>query len=46
MQKEEYDRKHSKLEVFMIRGLDVLETKKKHAGGKIDSKWLGPYTYG
>jgi hypothetical protein len=44
-QKEQYDRKHSKPEVYSI-GACVWKkdfTRKKRAGGKLDSKWVGPY---
>ena len=44
-QKEQYDRKHSKPEVFSIGALVWKKdfTRKKHAGGKLESKWLGLY---
>lgn len=44
-QKELYDRKHSKPEVFSIGALVWKKdfTRKKRAGGKLESKWLGPY---
>lgn len=44
-QKEQYDRKHSKLEIFSIGALVWKRdfTRKKCAGGKLESKWLGPY---
>ena len=44
-QKEQYDRKHSKPEVFSIGALVWKKdfTRKKRAGGKLESKWLGPY---
>ena len=44
-QKEQYDRKHCKPEVYKI-GAHVWKkdfTQKKRAGGKLDSKWVGPY---
>ena len=43
-QKEQYDSKHSKPEVYSI-GACVWKkdfTCKKHAGGKLDSKWVDP----
>ena len=44
-QKEQYDRKHSNPEVFRVGSLVLKKdfTRKKHAGGKLDHKWLGPY---
>ena len=44
-QKEEYDRKHSKPEVFFKELLFGKNTsfEKKRSGGKLESKWLGPY---
>ena len=44
-QKVQYDRKHSKPEVYSI-GARVWKkdfTRKKSAGRKLDSKWVGPY---
>ena len=44
-QKEHYDRKHSQPAVYSI-GVLVWKkdfTRKKRAGGKLESKWLGPY---
>ena len=44
-QKELYDRKHAKPELF-AKGQLVLKkdfTRKKRKGGKLDSKFLGPY---
>lgn len=44
-QKETYDRKHSCPEVYQI-GSVVLKkdfTRKKRKGGKLDTKWLGPF---
>lgn len=44
-QKKAYDKKHSCPEVFKI-GAVVLKkdfTRKKRKGGKLDSKWVGPY---
>ena len=44
-QKEQYDRKHSKPEGFSIGALVWKKyfSRKKRAGGKLESKWLGPY---
>ena len=45
-QKEIYDCKHHQPEVFAI-GAIVLKkdfTRKKQKGGKLDTKWNGPYT--
>ena len=45
-QKENYDLKHHQPEVFAI-GAIVLKkdfTRKKRKGGKLDTKWTGPYT--
>ena len=45
-QKKVYDRKHSNPEVFKI-GAVVLKkdfTRKKRRGGKLDFKWVGPFT--
>ena len=44
-QKEEYDRKHSKPKGFLIGALVWKKkdfTRKKRAGGKLESKWPGP----
>ena len=44
-QKEQYDKKHHDSEIF-AEGALVLKrdmTRKKRAGGKMDSKWIGPY---
>ena len=44
-QKKAYDRKHANPEVFKV-GAVVLKkdfTRKKRKGGKLDSKWVGPY---
>lgn len=45
-QKEAYDKKHSCPEVYKL-GAVVLKkdfTRKKRKGGKLDAKWLGPFT--
>ena len=44
-QKEYYDRKHSQPLVYSIGALVWKKdfTRKKRAGGKLDSKWIGPY---
>ena len=44
-QKERYDRKHSNPEVFAVGALVLKKdfTRKKHAGGKLDYRWTGPY---
>ena len=45
-QKEAYDKKHSCLEAYKL-GAVVLKkdfTRKKRKGGKLDAKWLGPFT--
>ena len=45
-QKACYDRKHTNPNIFEV-GLTVLKKdfrRKKRAGGKLDSSWLGPYT--
>lgn len=44
-QKEQYDRKHSNPDVFRVGSLVLKKdfTREKHAGGKLDHKWLGPY---
>ena len=44
-QKEQYDRKHSNPETFAVGALVVKKdfTRKKRAGGKLDSHWTGPY---
>ena len=45
-QKEAYDRKHANPSTFEV-GATVLKrdlTRKKRRGGKLDPKWLGPYT--
>ena len=42
---KQYDCKHSNPHVFAV-GSVVLKkdfTRKKHAGGNLDRKWLGPY---
>ena len=44
-QKEQYDRKHANPDIFTM-GAIVLKrdfTRKKRAGGKLDSRWTGPY---
>ena len=44
-QKEQYDRKHHKLEVFNIGSIVLKKDflRKKRAHGKLDKKWVGPY---
>ena len=44
-QKEQYDCKHSNPEVFAVGALVLKKdfTRKKRAGGRLDSKWTGPY---
>lgn len=45
-QKEVYDRKHFYPEVYKL-GTVVLKkdfSRKKRKGGKLDEKWLGPFT--
>ena len=44
-QKELYDQKHLKPEVFSNWStcMEKYFTRKKCAGGKLESKWLGPY---
>ena len=44
-QKQQYDRKHSNPEVFAMGALVLKKdfTRKKRAGGKLDSRWTGPY---
>ena len=44
-QKDQYDRKHSNPEVFAVGALVLKKdfTRKKRAGGKLDSRWTGPY---
>ena len=44
-QKRDYDKKHSCPETFKV-GSTVLKkdfTRKKRKGGKLDSRWVGPY---
>lgn len=44
-QKKVYDQKHSNPHVFRIGALVLKKdfTRKKRKGGKLDSKWVGPY---
>ena len=44
-QKDQYDRKHANPEVFAVGALVLKKdfTRKKRAGGKLDSRWTGPY---
>ena len=45
-QKEIYDRKHcNNLEVYSVSALVLKKdfTRKKRKGGKLDSKWVGPF---
>ncbi len=45
-QKETYNKKHSCTETYKI-GAIVLKkdfSRKKRKGGKLDTKWLGPFT--
>ena len=45
-QKEQYDKKHANAPCYQV-GAKVLKkdfTRKKRKGGKMDPKWLGPYT--
>ncbi len=44
-QKEQYDRKHHKLEVFNIGSIVLKKDflRKKRAHGKLDQKWVCPY---
>ena len=43
-QKDQYDRKHANPEVFAVGALVLKDfTRKKRAGGKLDSRWTGPY---
>ena len=41
----QYDHKHSNPGVFAVGALVLKKdfTRKKQAGGKLDSKWTGPY---
>ena len=45
-QKEVYDRKHHQPEVYTVGALVLKKdfTRKKRKGGKLDSKYVGPYT--
>lgn len=45
-QKEQYDKKHTNPPRYQV-GVKILKkdfTRKKRKGGKMDPKWLGPYT--
>jgi hypothetical protein len=44
-QKKAYDQKHSNPHVFRVGALVLKKdfTRKKRKGGKLDSKWVGPY---
>lgn len=44
-QKEVYDRKHHQPDVYAVGALVLKKdfTRKKRKGGKLDSKWVGPY---
>ena len=43
-EKEIYDRKHHQPEVFSIGAIVLKDfTRKKRKGGKLDTKWTGPY---
>ena len=44
-QKEQYDKKHFKPDIFTCGALVLRKDmkRKKRAGGKMDFKWLGPY---
>lgn len=45
-QKKAYDKKHHDPEIFKVGALVLRKDmkRKKRAGGKLDFKWLGPYT--
>ena len=45
-QKEEYDKKHANSLRFKVEATMLAKDmkRKKRKGGKLDSKWLGPFT--
>ena len=46
-QKEAYDKKHSCLEAYKLGAVVLkknLQERKEKIGGKLDAKWLGPFT--
>ena len=44
-QKRDYDKKHAKPSLFQVGALVLAKdhTRKKRKGGKLDSRWLGPF---
>ena len=44
-QKRDYDKKHAKPSLFQVSALVLAKdhTRKKRKGGKLDTRWLGPF---
>ena len=44
-QKRDYDRKHAKPSLFRVGAIVLAKdyTRKKRKGGKLDTRWLGPF---